>query len=62
MIELLKRKKTLEYRYKELIEEAYNWRQEDSALSDISEYSALKLREELNRLEFLIGNPFSNEN
>ncbi|MBN4070435.1 Lacal_2735 family protein [Olleya sp. AH-315-F22] len=39
--------------YKQLIEDAYNFRQTDSALSDISEYRALKLLEELNRLNFL---------
>jgi hypothetical protein len=44
--------------YKQLIEDAYNFRQTDSALSDISEYRALKLLEELNRLNFLSRDPF----
>lgn len=39
--------------YKKLVEEAYNLRETDSALSDISEYRALKLLDELNRLKFL---------
>jgi len=39
--------------YKELIELAYNIRQTDSALSDISEYKAIKLLDKLNRLKFL---------
>ncbi|HMC00505.1 MAG TPA: Lacal_2735 family protein [Flavobacteriaceae bacterium] len=39
--------------YKELIEQAYNLRQTDSELSDISEYKAIKLLDELNRLKYL---------
>lgn len=62
MSELLKRKKTLQNRYKELIEEAYNLRQSDSALSDISEFRALELLDELNRLDFLIRDSLNNNN
>ncbi|WP_339916339.1 Lacal_2735 family protein [Yeosuana marina] len=40
-------------RYKDLIEQAYNVRQTDSALSDISEYKAIKLLNKLHRLNFL---------
>ncbi len=40
----------LNKKYKQLIEDAYNFRQTDSALSDILEYNALKLLEKLNRL------------
>ncbi|WMI67906.1 Lacal_2735 family protein [Mangrovimonas sp. YM274] len=40
-------------KYKELIEQAYNLRQTDSALSDISEYKAIKLLNKLNRLKYL---------
>ncbi|MBN4084928.1 Lacal_2735 family protein [Flavobacteriaceae bacterium AH-315-B10] len=47
----------LQMQYKQLIEDAYNFRQTDSALSDISEYRALKLLEELNRLNFLSRDP-----
>ena len=43
--------------YKQLIEDAYNFRQTDSALSDISEYRALKLLDQLNRLNFLNREP-----
>lgn len=39
--------------YNELIEDAYNIRQTDSALSDILEFRALKLLNKLNRLKFL---------
>lgn len=40
-------------KYKELVEEAYNFRQTDSALSDISEFNAIKLLNKLNRLKYL---------
>ncbi|WP_445955955.1 Lacal_2735 family protein [Yeosuana sp.] len=39
--------------YKQLIEQAYNMRQTDSALSDFFEYKALKLLNKLNRLKYL---------
>lgn len=45
--------KKLSKRYKQLVEQAYNLRQSDSALSDISEYKALKLLNKLNRLRYL---------
>ena len=41
-------------RYKRLMEEAYNVRHTDSALSDISEYRAIKLLHKINKLEYLI--------
>lgn len=43
----------LNRRYKTLVEQAYNFRQTDSALSDISEYKAIKLLNKLNRLKYL---------
>ncbi len=43
----------LQDRYKQLAEQAYNFRQTDSALSDLSEYKAYKLLYKLNRLRFL---------
>ena len=43
----------LQNRYKLLIEKAYNVRQTDHALSDISEYKAIKLLNKLNRLKYL---------
>jgi len=51
------KKKTLQEQYKKLMEEAYNLRQTDSALSDISEYRALKLLEKLNKLKYLDREP-----
>lgn len=47
------RQKLLLSRYKLLIEQAYNFRQTDSALSDISEYKAIKLLHKLNKMKFL---------
>ncbi len=47
----------LQKQYKQLIEDAYNFRQTDAALSDISEYRALKLLDKLNRLNFLSREP-----
>jgi len=43
----------LNKRYKQLIEEAYNLRQTDHAMSDLSEFKALKLLNRLNRLRYL---------
>lgn len=43
----------LNLKYKQLVEQAYNFRQTDSALSDISEYKAIKLLNKLNRLKYL---------
>ncbi|WP_298903745.1 Lacal_2735 family protein [uncultured Psychroserpens sp.] len=40
-------------RYKSLIEQAYNFRQTDSALSDISEFKAIKLLHKINKLKYL---------
>lgn len=37
------------------MEDAYNLRQTDSALSDISEYNAIKLLDKLNKLKYLSG-------
>lgn len=43
----------LYHKYKELIEQAYNLRQTDSALSDIFEYKAIQLLHRINRLRYL---------
>nr|WP_321244432.1 Lacal_2735 family protein [uncultured Psychroserpens sp.] len=40
-------------RYKVLVERAYNFRQTDSALSDISEYKAIKILHKINKLKYL---------
>lgn len=50
---ILNHQTKLKERYKMLIEQAYNFRQTDSALSDISEYKAIKLLNKLNRLKYL---------
>lgn len=54
------RKKQLQEQYKNLIEEAYNLRQSDSAQSDISEFRAFKLLDEINKLKFLAREPLNN--
>lgn len=43
----------LQKRYKQLMEQAYNIRQTDCAMSDISEFKAIKLLNKLNRLNYL---------
>ena len=43
-------------KYKQLVEQAYNFRQMDSALSDIFEYQAMMLLNKLNRLKYLSRN------
>lgn len=53
LTEIKKHRKSLQERYKHLIEKAYNLRQTDSAESDISEYQAIQLLDELNRLNYL---------
>jgi len=50
---LMKHQQKLNRRYKQLVEQAYNFRQTDDELSDDSEYRALKLLNKLNRLKFL---------
>ena len=53
LTDIKKQRKRLKKRYKQLIEKAYNLRQTDSAESDISEYQAIQLLDELNRLSYL---------
>ena len=43
----------LRLRYLQLMEQAYNLRQTDSALSDIVEFRAIKILDKLNKLNFL---------
>ena len=52
---LLQKKTKLKQKYLQLIEDAYNLRQTDHALSDISEYKATKVLHEINKLKFIIG-------
>jgi hypothetical protein len=40
-------------KYKQLVEEAYNLRQTDHEMSDISEYRAMIMLNRLNRLKYL---------
>lgn len=51
------RRDKLHQQYKSLVEQAYNFRQTDSALSDISEYKAIKLLNKLNKLKYLYRDP-----
>ena len=53
MTNLQNKMESIEQQYLRLMEEAYNWRQSDCALSDFSEFKALQLLDELNRLKFL---------
>ncbi|MBE9489131.1 MAG: Lacal_2735 family protein [Bacteroidetes bacterium] len=55
--EIKENQSKLHKQYKQLIEDAYNFRQTDSALSDIFEYNALKLLDKLNRLKYLSREP-----
>nr|WP_256259883.1 Lacal_2735 family protein [Winogradskyella luteola] len=52
---MLQKKTRLKQKYLQLIEDAYNLRQTDHALSDFSEYQATKVLYELNKLRFVIG-------
>ena len=47
----------LQKRYKQLMEQAYNLRETDSAKSDISEFKAIKLLNKMNRLNYLNREP-----
>jgi len=51
---LLEKKKKLNKKYHQLIEDAYNLRQTDHALSDFSEYKATKVLHKINKLKFII--------
>lgn len=53
---LLAQKQRLNKQYKTLIELAYNLRQTDHAMSDVSEYKALKILRKINGLSFLDRN------
>jgi hypothetical protein len=48
-----KHKNKLLAKYKQLVEEAYNLRQTDHEMSDISEYRAMIMLNRLNRLKYL---------
>lgn len=50
------RQNKLNERYKELIEQAYNFRQTDSEFSDIAEFRAMRLLNKLNTLRYFSRN------
>jgi hypothetical protein len=52
-ISLASHQQKLSKRYKQLAEQAYNFRQTDHALSDYSEYKAIKILNKLNQIKFL---------
>ena len=51
--EIKNHQQKLQKRYKQLVEQAYNLRQTDHALSDVSEYRAMQILNRLNRIKFL---------
>ncbi|MBC2845574.1 Lacal_2735 family protein [Winogradskyella flava] len=51
---LLEKKTRLKQKYRQLVEDAYNFRQTDHALSDFSEYKATKVLNKINKLKFVI--------
>jgi len=54
------KRKNLKLKYKQLLEEAYNLRQTDSAMSDVFEFSAIQLLNEINQLKYLNREPINN--
>lgn len=52
---LLRKRFKLRQKYLRLVEDAYNLRQTDHALSDFSEFKATKVLHQLNKLKFVIG-------
>lgn len=51
---LLIKKTKLKRKYRRLVEDAYNFRQTDHALSDFSEYKATKVLNKINKLKFVL--------
>ena len=52
---LLRKRLRLNKEYLKLVEDAYNLRQTDHALSDFSEFKATKVLHQINKLKFIIG-------
>ncbi|WP_179333252.1 Lacal_2735 family protein [Winogradskyella costae] len=52
---IFKKRRKLKKKYIQLIEDAYNLRQTDHALSDFSEYKANKVLYKINKLEFVVN-------
>ncbi|REE27233.1 hypothetical protein DFQ09_10161 [Winogradskyella pacifica] len=53
---IIKKRIKLKKKYLQLIEDAYNLRQTDHALSDFSEYKATKVLYKINKLGFVMHN------
>ncbi len=53
---LKNRQNKLNEQYKELMEQAYNFRQTDSELSDLAEFRAMRLLNKLNTLRYFSRN------
>ena len=53
---LKKRQKKLDEQYKELMEQAYNFRQTDSELSDLAGFRAMRLLNKINTLRYFSRN------
>ncbi|MDT0559258.1 Lacal_2735 family protein [Ichthyenterobacterium sp. W332] len=51
---LLQKKDKLKQKYIQLIEDAYNFRQTDQALSDLKEFEATLILNEINKLMFVV--------
>ena len=52
---LLLKKSKLKQQYLQLIEDAYNLKQTDHALSDFFEYKAMKILNKINKLKFVVS-------
>ena len=50
------RQNKLDEQYKELMEQAYNFRQTDSELSDLAEFRAMRLLNKINTLRYFSRN------
>ena len=53
--QLLLKKSKLKQQYLQLIEDAYNLRETDHALSDFFAFKATKILNKINKLKFVIG-------
>jgi hypothetical protein len=52
-LNIKEKQKHLKAKYKQLLENAYNHRQIDSAMSDFFEFKAIQLLNEINQLDYL---------
>jgi hypothetical protein len=51
---ILEKKQQLKQEYLQLIEDAYNFRETDDALSDLSEFEATLILNQINKLKFVV--------